>query len=152
MFKQVLVVCIGNICRSPTAEFLLRHRLQQSDASPDAVQVTSAGITAMVGQPMEATAAQVLLEHGVDGGSHRARQLTSTMLRDSDVVLVMEKAHVTAVRRMAPEFGDKVFLLGKWQANASIPDPYGLRREAFDRAYQLIERGVHGWLPHLQAS
>ncbi|MEO8778068.1 MAG: low molecular weight protein-tyrosine-phosphatase [Rhodanobacter sp.] len=152
MFKQVLVVCLGNICRSPTAEFLLRERLQQSDSHPYGVQVASAGLTAMVGRPMEATAAQVLREHGVDGGSHRARQLTPTMLRDSDVVLVMERAHVAEVRRVAPEFGGKVFLLGKWQANASIPDPYGQRREAFDRAYRLIERGVTGWLPHLQAS
>ena len=149
MFKQVLVVCLGNICRSPTAEFLLRERLQQSGALPVEVQVASAGLTAMVGQPMEATAAKVLRQHGVDGSSHRARQLTPTMLRDSDVVLVMEKSHVAAVREMAPEFGGKVFLLGKWQANASIHDPYGQQPEAFDRAYQLIERGVAGWLPHL---
>ena len=152
MSKQVLVVCIGNICRSPTAEFLLRERLQQSDAQTVAVQVASAGLTAMVGYPMEATAAQVMREHGVDGSAHRARQLTPTMLRDSDVVLVMEKSHLAEVRRMAPEFGDKVFLLGKWQANTSIPDPYGQRREAFDRAFQLIESGVAGWLPHLQTT
>ena len=152
MFKQVLVVCLGNICRSPMAEFLLRERLQQSDVPHDGVQVASAGLAAMVGQPMESTAAQVMREHGVDGGSHRARQLTPTMLRDSDVVLVMEKSHVAEVRRMAPEFGGKVFLLGKWQKNTSIPDPYGQPREAFDHAYQLIERGVAGWLPHLQLS
>lgn len=150
MFKQVLVVCLGNICRSPTAEFLLRERLQQSDVPQDGVHVTSAGLCAMVGHPLEATTAQVLREHGMDGASHRARQLTATMLRDSDLVLVMEKSQVAEVRRVAPEFGAKVFLLGKWQANTSIPDPYGQKREAFDHAYQLIERGVAGWLPHLQ--
>ena len=146
------MVCIGNICRSPTAEFLLREHLQRSDAPPLDVQVASAGLSAMVGHPMEATAAQVMREHGVDGASHRARQLTPTMLRDSDLVLVMEKSHVVAVGRMAPEASDKVFLLGKWQKNKGIPDPYGLPREAFDHAYELIERGVAGWLPHLQIS
>ncbi len=125
--------------------------LQDGVPRPD-VQVASAGLRAMVGHPMEATAAQVMLEHGVDGARHRARQLTPGMLRDSDLVLVMEKSHVAAVGRMAPEAGDRVFLLGKWQDDTPVPDPYGQQREAFDHAYQLIERGVAGWLPHLQLS
>jgi protein-tyrosine phosphatase len=154
VFTRVLVVCIGNICRSPTAEFLLRERLQHPDAAlqaPD-VQVVSAGLRAMVGQPMEATAAQVMLEHGLDGTSHRACQLTTTMLRDADLVLVMEKSQVAEVNDYAPQAHGKVFLLGKWQNNTSIPDPYGQPREAFQHAYQLIERAVDGWLPHLRPS
>lgn len=147
MFKRILMVCVGNICRSPTAEFLLRERLQHAD-----VQVASAGLSAMVGYSMEATAAQVMREHGVDGSSHRARQLTPAILHESDLVLVMEKSHVAAVGRMAPEASGKVFLLGKWQDDTRIPDPYGQQRPAFDHVYQLIERGVAGWLPHLQLS
>ena len=147
MFKRILMVCVGNICRSPTAEFLLRERLQLAQ-----VQVASAGLSAMVGQPMEATAAQVMREHGVDGAGHQARQLTPAMLHQSDLVLVMEKSHATAIHRLAPEAGGKVFLLGKWQDDTRIPDPYGQQREAFDHVYQLIERGVAGWLPHLQLS
>jgi protein-tyrosine phosphatase len=154
MFTRVLVVCIGNICRSPTAEFLLRARLQHPGAPPPGldVQVTSAGLRAMVGQPMEATAAQVLLEHGVDGANHRACQLTTTMLRDADLVLVMEKSQVAEVNDYGPQAHGKVFLLGKWQNNTSIPDPYGQPREAFEHAYQLIERAVDTWLPHLRIS
>jgi protein-tyrosine phosphatase len=154
VFTRVLMVCIGNICRSPTAEFLLRERLQQPDAAPLApgVQVTSAGLRAMVGHPMEAAAAQLLREHGLDAASHRARQLTTTMLRDADLVLVMEKSHVAEVNDYAPQAHGKVFLLGKWQNNTSIPDPYGQPREAFEHAYQLIERAVDGWLPHLRTS
>lgn len=152
MFRRILVVCIGNICRSPTAEFLLRESLQQSGVPPAAVQVASAGLSAMRGYPIEDTAAQVLREHGVDGAGHRARQLTPAMLRDADLVLAMEKSHVAAIGRMAPETSGKVFLLGKWQDDTPVPDPYGQQREAFDHVYQLIERGVAAWLPHLQLS
>lgn len=150
MFKRILMVCIGNICRSPTAEFLLRERALQSSGLQAGIQVASAGLSAMVGYPMDATAAQVMLEHGVDGAGHRARQLTTAILRESDLVLVMEKSHAAAIGRMAPEASGKVFLLGKWQRDTSIPDPYGQQREAFDHVYQLIERGIAGWLPHLQ--
>ncbi len=150
--KRILIVCIGNICRSPTAEFLLRERLRQSGMTQLDVQVASAGLDAMVGHPMEATAADVMRGHGVDGASHRARQLTRAMVNDSDLVLVMEKFHASAIARMVTDASDKVFLLGKWQDDTRIPDPYGERREAFDHAYQLIERGVAGWLPHLQVS
>lgn len=150
MFKRILMVCIGNICRSPTAEFLLRERLLQSNGLQGDILVASAGISAMVGYPMDAMAAKVMLEHGVDGAGHQARQLTPTILRESDLVLVMEKSHAAAIGRMAPEATGKVFLLGKWQHGTPIPDPYGQQREAFDHVYQLIERGVAGWLPHLQ--
>lgn len=152
MLKRILVVCVGNICRSPTAEFLLRESLRRSGVPQFDAQVASAGLSAMVGHPMEVNAAQVMREHGVDGAHHRARQLTPTMLHDSDLVLAMEKFHVAAICRMAPETSGKVFLLGKWQENTHIPDPYGEEREAFDHAYQLIESGVAGWLPHLQLS
>ena len=150
MFNRILMVCIGNICRSPTAEYLLRARLLQSSGPHADIQVASAGLSAMVGYPMDATAAQVMLDHGVDGVSHQARQLTPAILRESDLVLVMEKSHAAAIGRMAPEATGKVFLLGKWQNDTAIPDPYGQQREAFDHVYQLIERGVAGWLPHLQ--
>jgi len=152
VFERILMVCIGNICRSPTAEFLLRERLQLSSAAQGDIQVASAGLNAMVGCPMEVTAAQVMREHGVDGASHRARQLTPALLHESDLVLVMEKSHAAAIGRLAPEASGKVFLLGKWQDDTPIPDPYGQQREAFDHVYDLIERGVAAWLPHLQQS
>ena len=150
MFKRILVVCVGNICRSPTAEFLLRERLQQSNVPHSDVQVASAGLSAMVGHPMEAIAAQVMRDHGVDGSSHRARQLTPAMVRDSDLVLVMEQSHLAAIGRMAPPTSGKVFLLGKWQGDTRISDPYRHERGEFDHVYQLIEQGVASWLPHIQ--
>jgi len=147
VFKRILFVCIGNICRSPTAEYLLRARL-----ASDGIDVGSAGLSALVGRPMDATAAQVLLEHGVDGSPHRGRQVTPDLLLKSDLILAMEKSHVAVIGRSAPEVSGKVFLLGKWQADKEIPDPYGQSRPSFDHVFQLIDKGVSGWLPYLHVS
>jgi len=147
VFKRILFVCIGNICRSPTAEYLLRARF-----GSEGLDVGSAGLSALVGKPIDATAAEVLLEHGIDGSAHRGRQVTRNLLLQSDLILVMEKSHIAAIVRSAPEVSGKVFLLGKWQANAEIPDPYGQSRPSFDHVYQLIDRGVSGWLPYLHIS
>ncbi|WP_114238899.1 low molecular weight protein-tyrosine-phosphatase [Dyella sp. C9] len=145
MFKRILIVCVGNICRSPTAEFLFSHHLAGTGAS-----LESAGLGALVGKPMDATALQVLSEHGVDGSAHEAQQLNAAMLRDADLVLAMEREHVTQMMRMAPEASGKVMLLDRWGQGADIPDPYRQSREAFDHVYGLIDQAVRSWLPHLR--
>lgn len=144
VFQNILLVCVGNICRSPTAEYLLRQRLPQSH-----VGVSSAGLGALEDSPMDVTAEQLLREHGIDGSAHRGKQLDADMLRRADLVLVMEKAHAARIARMAPEVSGKVFLLGKWQDGQDIPDPYGQQRPAFEHVYELIDHGVSRWLQYL---
>ena len=144
MFNRVLTVCIGNICRSPTAEYLFRQRL-----APRGIQLSSAGLGALAGHPMDATALQLLTEHDIDGAAHRARQLTPGMLRDADLVLGMEKSHVAAMVRLAPEASGKIFLLDKWVQGRDIPDPYRQQRVAFEHVYGMIVQGVESWLRYL---
>lgn len=146
MFKRILVVCVGNICRSPTAEYLLRKQLSVSDVS-----IESAGLSALAGKPMDATSLQILSEHGVDGSAHRARQLTGAMLRETDLVLAMEREHMTSIMRMAPEASGKVMLLDRWLRGADVADPYRQSREAFDHVYEVIDRAVSAWLPYLKS-
>lgn len=98
---------------------------------------------------MDALAKQLLLEHGIDAGSHVARQLEPAMLRETDLVLAMERSHITSVRRFTPEYSGKLFLLDKWQEGRDIPDPYQQPRQTFERVYDLIERGVTSWLRFL---
>jgi protein-tyrosine phosphatase len=144
VFQRILVVCIGNICRSPMAEFLFRQRLGPRD-----VHVSSAGLGALVGRPIDVHAMQILKEHGIDADTHRARQLDSTMLREADLVLAMERRHLKAATRLAPEASGKMFLLDKWHDASDVPDPYHQPRQAFEHAYALIDRGVGSWMRYL---
>jgi len=150
VFKRILIVCVGNICRSPTAEYLFRHRLEavDKDASKKVV-VESAGLGALAGNGMDATALSVLAEHGVDGSRHVARQLNGDMLRSAELIVVMEKSHVAAITKVAPQASGKTFLLGKWQQDASIPDPYRQHRIAFEHVYDLIDDAVSSWVERL---
>lgn len=144
MFNRILIVCVGNICRSPTAEQLLRNALASS-----VIKVSSAGLAALRDSPLEPTALQVLEEHGHIPGSHRARQLTSDAVNDADLVLVMEQRHIEGVLSLAPEARGKVFLLGKWQYDREIMDPYRQGKPAFVHAYALIEQAAQAWAQRL---
>ncbi len=141
MFRRVLVVCVGNICRSPTAEVLLRHALED-------VHVASAGLSALAGHPIDATAQAVLSGHGLSGQSHVARQIDRSMIDAVDLVLTMEPWHNDAVLRISPHARGKTYLLGKWLDNTAIPDPYRQSRTAFEHVFQLINSGVNSWKAH----
>ncbi len=145
MLEKILVVCIGNVCRSPTAENLLRDALVRSET-----QVSSAGIAALVDSPIEPTARLVLEEQGHAPRDHKAVQLTAQSVIDSDLILVMERCHMNVVLEIAPEARGKIFLLGKWQDNREISDPYRQGKPAFVHAYTLIEEAVHAWALRLE--
>lgn len=145
MVRKILMVCIGNICRSPTAENLMRDTLFRPD-----IQVKSAGLAAMVNYPIEPIAQSVLEEHGHTPIEHKAVQLTSESVCDADLILVMEKRHIVRVLSIAPEARGKVFLLGKWQDNREINDPYRQGKPAFTHAYALIKEAVQAWTQRLQ--
>nr|WP_275578191.1 low molecular weight protein-tyrosine-phosphatase [Dyella mobilis] len=139
-----MIVCMGNICRSPAAEYLFRERIGERD-----IQLRSAGIVALVGSPMNDTVLQLLNEDGVDGTPHRAHQLTSPMLLQADLVLGMEKKHVDAMVQLAPEARGKVFLLDKWLGDRDVPDPYGRSRSSFEHVHEMIVGGVESWAAYL---
>lgn len=144
MFKKILIVCIGNICRSPTAEHLLGAALV-----PHGIQVSSAGLAAMRDHPLEPTAGQLLLEHGYVPQAHKARQLDACAVSEADLILVMEQRHIDGVLKLAPEARGKVFLLGKWQHDREISDPYRQGKPAFVQAYALIEQAAQAWAQRL---
>lgn len=144
MFKSVLFICVGNICRSPSAEVMLRDTV-----AGKGIQVSSAGLGALVGHGLDPTASQLLMEHGLNGGLHQARQVDDAILAAADLVLVMERKHVRRIAEIAPQASGKTFLLGKWQQDREIPDPYRQQRPAFEHVYKLMAEGVESWARHL---
>ncbi len=138
MFNKILVVCVGNICRSPTGERLLKHY-------QPALTVKSAGLGALVGKGADATATSVAEDHQLSLAGHSARQITGRMCREYDLILVMEKRHIAALCEIAPEMRGKVMLFGHWDGEREIPDPYRKSREAFEAVYTLLDRSARQW-------
>jgi protein-tyrosine phosphatase len=143
MIKSVLIVCIGNICRSPMAEGLLRRAMPE-------LAVQSAGLGAMVGQPAQPTALELLAEQGVDISAHRAQQLTNVLANHSDLILVMDSDQKAEIQRLYPQASGKVFRLGEVQ-KTDVPDPYRKPRDAFEHALMLIRQGTEAWVPRIRA-
>ncbi|MEJ5114501.1 arsenate reductase/protein-tyrosine-phosphatase family protein [Erwinia billingiae] len=139
MINSILVVCVGNICRSPTGERLLKSSL------PD-TKIASAGLSAVVGEAADGTASSVADEHGVSLNGHIAQQLTSGMCRDYDLILVMEKKHVDLVNRINPSVRGKTMLFGHWINQQEIADPYKKSREAFEAVYGILENAAQKWV------
>lgn len=142
MFDNILVVCVGNICRSPIGERYLQTLLPQKN-------IASAGIASkrsgLVGKPADSMAVQVADEHGVDITAHQSQQLTAELCAQYDLILVMEKGHLSALSEIAPEARGKAMLFGQWIGQKDIPDPYRQSKEAFDYAYQLIVQAADAW-------
>ena len=139
MIKSVLVVCVGNICRSPTGERLFKRALPDLD-------VRSAGLGALVGHPADKTAYEVAAAQGLSLEGNQAQQLTAEMCRNVDLSLVMEKRHIEQVNRIDPAARGKTMLLGHWLNQKEIADPYRKSREAFEEIYGLLENATQKWV------
>jgi protein-tyrosine phosphatase len=137
VLDRVLMVCVGNICRSPMAEALLRARFGRRGRG----RVESAGLAALVGHAADPFAVALMGERGIDLASHRARQLTGGLVASADLVIAMEDGHVREIEALVPGSRGRVHRIGKF-GGFDVPDPYGEPRAAFERALALIERGL----------
>ena len=142
MFNSILVVCTGNICRSPMGERLLRQQLPGR-------QVTSAGIFGLEGCPADAAAQAVAWRHGISLEGHVARKVTRSLLQKSDLILVMEPKHLRFIAAMAPENRGKSLLFGQWLETQDIPDPYRKSREAFEYVFGQLGKASQEWARRL---
>jgi protein-tyrosine phosphatase len=140
--KNILFVCLGNICRSPMAEGWLKHYAENNDAP---LNVRSAGIAACVGRPASQHAIDVMKENGIDISQHQPLQLTMEIAREEDLILVMEKWQQEKLRADFPFAYGKIHLIGKWD-DFEIPDPYQHGKEDFENVFELIEAGLSAWI------
>ncbi len=135
-----------NVCRSPMAEGLLKEAL--SAYGKEDFNISSVGLGACVDYPPDPHACQLLLKKNIDISDYRARQLTKDMIRNADIILVMESSHKTTIEKLDHCAKGKVFRLGHW-GNFDIPDPYRKNISAFIASLNLIERGISDWLHRL---
>lgn len=145
MFNKILVVCVGNICRSPTGEYLLKQRLPTHE-------IASAGVGALIDHPADAQAMAVAQQAGLDLSPHCSRQLTADIAAQYDLILVMEQGHIEAVCRISPSARSKTMLFGQWlpQGRRDIADPYRQSDEMFRMVYQQLEQAADLWADKLK--
>lgn len=144
---RVLFVCTANICRSPMAEAIF-NALASDARLP--YEARSAGVAALVGEPIAPHAKTVLEEAGIPTGGHRARQVERAMLEEADLVLAMTPQHVAALHRLAGGSMKKIRALPGYARDApdaeGIPDPYGMPissyRASVREIHECIDRVV----------
>ncbi|OGV26267.1 MAG: protein tyrosine phosphatase [Legionellales bacterium RIFCSPHIGHO2_12_FULL_37_14] len=145
MIQNVLIICIGNICRSPIAEALLASRLK--DSHPD-VKVSSAGLGALVGSPADPISVELMQARSIDISLHRGRQATHELIFSSELILTMTTDQQQQIEKMYPNTKGRVHRIGKWD-EFDIPDPFKRPRVIFEQTLVLIEQGIETWLERL---
>lgn len=142
MFESILLICTGNICRSPIAERILLQAFPQK-------KIASVGLEALVGHPADATAARVASTMGISLAGHTARSFDLTEANNYALLLVMEQRQLEKISLIAPQLRGKVMLLGRWNGNRDIPDPYKKSDAAFESVLNLIAQACEQWINKL---
>lgn len=137
LIKNVLVVCIGNICRSPMAEYFLKKECPN-------LNISSAGISALVDHPADDKAKQTAQRFDVNLEPHTARQLNQALVSDADIILVMSSRQQRHVEQTWPVAKGKTFRLGHWQ-DKNVADPFRHEQYVFDETADLIAACVADW-------
>jgi protein-tyrosine phosphatase len=135
---RVCLVCLGNICRSPMAEVVLRAALTEAGLA-DTVTIDSAGTGDWhIGQGMNRGALAALARRGYDGSAHRARQFKPSWFGSRDLVLAMDSSNLVDLHAMG---GDAELFtdVGELPGVTDIPDPYGGDAADFDDVLDLLE-------------
>ena len=146
MFRRILIVCIGNICRSPLAEVLLKERLPNLTINSAGIAVDKNKLSGQHADPIMIATAK---SFDLDLTKHRARQLTSSLCDTHDLILVMEPSHIELISQLSTTARHKTLLLGQWSGDATISDPYGKTTADFQLAHGSIERAVRAWARRL---
>jgi protein-tyrosine phosphatase len=150
---KVCLVCLGNICRSPMAEFVLRDELARAGLA-DRVSVESAGTGDWhIGERMHGPALEELARRGYDGSAHRSRQIQPSWLAGYDLLVAMDRNNLASLRRMAPpEDAPRIQLLRSFDPelarddpyDGEVPDPYGAPHEYYALALDMVLAGARG--------
>ncbi|HFE38286.1 MAG TPA: low molecular weight phosphotyrosine protein phosphatase [Gammaproteobacteria bacterium] len=151
---NVLFVCMGNICRSPTAEGVFRHVVEKAGLS-HAIEIDSAGTHAYhIGEPPDPRSTSTAAQRGIDLSRQRARRVTPEDFDHFDFVLAMDLDNYANLSNIcAPHHADKLQLFLEYARNlpeTEVPDPYYGGARGFDHVLDLIEAASEGLLTEIK--
>ena len=142
--RAVLALCLGNICRSPIAEGLLRAHAERRGLT---IEFDSAGTGGYhVGEAPDPRSIEVMDHHGHDISAQRSRKLSTRDFERFDLILAMDQSNARGARRVAPNqhAASKVHLL--LEEGAEVPDPYYGGPGGFEEVYALIDQAAERWV------
>ncbi len=150
---KVLFVCMGNICRSPTAEGVFRHKVQQNNLQ-DQISIDSAGTHAYhVGNPPDQRAQDAALKRDIDLSQQRARRVSGDDFSEFDYVIAMDESNLDDLLSICPAgYEDRLhlFLAFSDSENREVPDPYYGQGRGFEIVLNLVEDASEGLLEHIR--
>lgn len=151
---SVLFVCTGNICRSPTAEVVLRHKVAEAGLQ-DRVRIASAGTHDYhVGSPADERSSEHAQQRGYDLSRHRARQVHPLDFERFDLILALDRGHLDLLADdCPPHLRHKVRLLMEFAPAGhpeDVADPYYGGRQGFETVLDHIEAASEGLLAHIR--
>jgi len=141
--SPILLICAGNLCRSPFAEGYMRKRFEQAGVH---VECFSRGLLAMPGQKVPALALKIAEEFDVDLSGHVSQTLLAPDMDRSALVMVMEPGQRQHLSKMRPAHIGKVIMLSQLNGGQKISDPMGRSDETFRRVYAEITGHVDAWM------
>ena len=151
---SVLFVCMGNICRSPTAEGVFRHKVNAAGLGND-IRIDSAGTIAYhIGHPPDERATKAALKRGIDLSTQRARKVTSADFETFDFVIAMDSDNRYELEVICPPgYEDRLHMFMKFARNCSstdVPDPYYGGGRGFETVLDMVDDAAEGLLQYLQ--
>ncbi|MFW5874433.1 MAG: low molecular weight protein arginine phosphatase [Verrucomicrobiota bacterium] len=149
----ILMICTGNVCRSPMAAKLLQHALDAEDGPVKDLRVLSAGVAAAYGDPASDNSVTALRKVGLDLSQHKSQPLSTDLIDEAFAIFGMTRAHLDILRSYYSDLPERVHLFREFMDDGSdpeIPDPYGQSYDAYKLCLDSMIEAIPSLLDYLK--